>query len=329
MPKVKRKPKSVQIHLDADFLIYAAGFAAQKTHLALVPHDAVEPAVRFEGNATSSARDKLKAWTADITKDTPDFKLEEWGHVYERIEVEPLENALHTVKLQLHKLLERVEGKFGLQPELGVYLTGTGNFREKIATIRPYKGNRPPWHRPRLYREIRQYLVQQWGAQVIHDQEADDEVAIRQTQAEQEGRPSVIVGIDKDLWQVPGWHYSTLKDAFARVSPALGLRLFYRQLLTGDQTDNIGGVYRLGEVKAKKLIEPGMTEPTMLTVCKDAYQASLDKYGAERCGYADAAEALAENANLLWLRRRPGETFWQALLERLDGPAPDWAKGAA
>ena len=297
MAKTK-KPKTIQVHLDADYLVYQAGFSAQHTSYLLVDDGAAV-------NEYSKAED-VKAAMATFAKEGRDLShFVKW----ERTEVEPSENALHTCKLQINDIVEQVEGKFGLKADLSLYLTGTGNFREKIATIRPYKGNRPPWAKPRLYRELRQYMVDVWGAKVIHDQEADDEVAIQQTHAIAEGKPSVICGIDKDLWQVPGWHYSTNKRGFARISPQLGLRLFFRQVLSGDATDNIGGVYKLGAVKAKRLIEPGMSLADMERVCLGAYQASLDKYGHEKCGYARADDALLENVNLLWLRRRQDEWY--------------------
>lgn len=301
MAKTKRKakPKVIKVHLDADYLAYSAGFAAQHTDYMLT-HEG--KAVGQYGKA-DEVKEALKLYEAE---GKPVAEFLKW----ERITVEPVENALHTIKVQIKDILEQVEGKFpGLTPELCLYLTGTGNFREKIATIKPYKGNRPPWHKPRLYRECRAYMVNAWGAVVVHDQEADDEVVIQQIAANEAGIPSVIVGIDKDLWQCPGWHYSTSKRGFARISPAMGLRLFYRQVLTGDATDNIGGVYRLGKVKAKAMILPGMAQPEMHDICLRAYADSVEKYGPEKCGYAVAAEALAENVDLLWLRRRPDQWF--------------------
>jgi hypothetical protein len=304
VPPRKKVKKKIEVLLDSDALVYSAGFAAQHTFRVLADETLESVLGPFK------SAEEVKACLALPANEGTTYLQ------YERIEVEPLENALHTVKLQINRLLERVKEKTGLEPELRAFLTGTGNFREIIATIRPYKGNRPPWHKPRLYREIRQYLIDQWGAQVIHGQEADDEVCIRQTTAEAEKRPSIIVGIDKDLWQCPGWHYCTSKDAFARISPALGLRLFYRQVLSGDATDNVAGVYKIGGKKAKDLIQPGMTEPEMYAACHQAYAASLDKYGAEKCGYSDAVAALAENAELVWMRRAYGVGYQAAYAER-------------
>lgn len=314
MARRKKKDNGkIEVLLDGDYLAYSAGFAAQHTYrLLLNTPQGVNPGVDSVLVGVYDSADDLKAATAEQADKPGGGALTIW----ERTEVEPVENALHTVKLQINRLLERVKEKTGREPELKAFLTGTGNFREILATIKPYKGNRSPFHRPRLYREIREYMVDRWGAEVIHGQEADDEVCIRQTAAAREGRASVIVGIDKDLWQCPGLHYSTMKDAFAEVSPALGLRMFYRQVLTGDATDNIGGVYRCGEKKAAELITPDMTEAQMYAVCLAAYEASIEKYGAERCGYADAREALLENCQLLWMRREYGETFLEALEKR-------------
>jgi len=57
-----------------------------------------------------------------------------------------------------------------------IILSGPGNFRDSIATIKPYKGNRDPTHIPVHYSAIRQYMIDQYCAVVIHGREADDEV---------------------------------------------------------------------------------------------------------------------------------------------------------
>lgn len=73
--------------------------------------------------------------------------------------------------------------------------------------------------------------------------EADDGLAIAQTYFNSIGVHSVIVSEDKDLLQVTGWHYNTNKSLEPMyVDDAKGHEYLWRQVITGDKTDNIPGV---------------------------------------------------------------------------------------
>jgi len=103
-----------------------------------------------------------------------------------------------------------------------VYLTGEGNFREEIAQRRPYKEDRKDAEKPVLYEAIGSYLVDEWAAIVVNGMEADDALAIEQTNSlaysciegtddyvlDPEFCDTIICTLDKDLRQVEGWHYS-------------------------------------------------------------------------------------------------------------------------
>jgi hypothetical protein len=307
----KRKPTVVAL-IDADYLEYSAGFAGQHTyHLLTSGDDAIIGS--FEDAPSRKAAEE--AWVA---KGGDPASLQRW----ERTEVEPVENVLHSTKKMLQSIEERVAEKFKANVEPRVFLTGSGNFRERIATIRPYKGNRKPWHKPRLQREIRDYMVKNWRATVVYDQEADDEVCIQQSSAlSASGAPmTIICGIDKDLLQCPGWHYDAGKDAFAHISEAQGTVQFYKQLLTGDTTDNVGGCYKMGAKAASDMIAAAKQAmegqdleklaPFLYREVLQAYEHSIQKYGPDT-GYEKlgAAGAVLENGRLLWLRRFYGETW--------------------
>jgi hypothetical protein len=85
--------------------------------------------------------------------------------------------------------------------------------------------------------------------------EADDLIGMWQS-----GGKAIGVTIDKDLKQVPGWNwypqvdpaepraeimYTSLEDAD---------KAFYKQWITGDSTDNIPGVWKVGPAKAEKMM---------------------------------------------------------------------------
>lgn len=197
--------------------------------------------------------------------------------------------ALGNVKECLAKFAEMFDGS-----KMRVFLTGDGNFREQVATLLPYKGNRDDLHKPKYYKEIKQYMIHNWNAEVIHGQEADDALAITQYQTKDDS--TVIISIDKDLDQIPGWHYNFVKEELYYLDEEFAdTRLFF-QMLTGDRTDNIPGIRGIGDVKAKKIIYEDCRGD--VDKMRDAVKALYQKeYGPAWEG------AYWEVANLLWMRR--------------------------
>ena len=177
-----------------------------------------------------------------------------------------------------------------------LFLTGKVNFRNDIAVTAPYKGNRKDVKKPKHLPLLREYLQTAWAASVSDGQEADDDIAIRATEL---GDDCIIVSIDKDFMQVPGWHYNFVKKEKKYVTPEEGLRFFYKQILTGDNADNIKGIHRVGDVKATKMLADAKTEQELYACCVEAM-------GADR---------VLENARLLWLRRQPNQ-LWEPPIEK-------------
>lgn len=178
-----------------------------------------------------------------------------------------------------------------------LFLTGKTNFRNEVAVTVPYKGNRKDVKKPKHLPLLREYLQTAWGASVSDGQEADDDIAIRATEL---GEESIIVSIDKDFMQVPGWHYNFVKKVKKHVTPEEGLRFFYKQILMGDSADNIKGIFRVGEKKATKMLAELKTE-------QQFYQCCVEGLGEER---------VLENARLLWLRRYPNQ-MWEPPSEKV------------
>jgi 5'-3' exonuclease len=64
------------------------------------------------------------------------------------------------------------------------------------------------------------------------------------------------VTVDKDLRQIPGWHWNPDKETDPiLVSQEDADRFFYQQWITGDTTDNIWGLWKFGPAKAKKILD--------------------------------------------------------------------------
>lgn len=172
------------------------------------------------------------------------------------------------------------------------FITGKTNFRFETAVTHPYKGNRKQLEKPAHYEALREKLIS-LGATVSENQEADDDVGIASTQYE-----GWIVHVDKDLDQLPGWHYNPVKREEYFVTPEQGLRSFYTQLLTGDRVDNIAGLYGIGPVKAAKILKGCEGEQALYRAVVGAYKAA-----------EETPERLLENGRLLWLSRYQGQRW--------------------
>ena len=177
--------------------------------------------------------------------------------------------------------------------EYEVYLTGSGNFRYDIAKSFPYKGNRSGVEKPIHLSVTRERLISKWGAVVSEGEEADDLIAIAATYY---GPDTVVASIDKDMLQIPCRHFNFATGVWTTVTEFEGLRSFYKQILTGDRADNIIGLYRVGPVKAEKMLQGCNDE-------KSLWEAVLKAYDGDK-------ERAVENARLLWLRREKGE-IWE------------------
>lgn len=222
-------------------------------------------------------------------------------------EDDPVSFALHSVKVMVQDILDSCGAKNGI-----VYLTGSDNYRNQHAHPDfPYKGNRKDSKKPRHLGAIRDYMVEHMDAVVAEGEEADDLLGIG---AVQHGHG--IATLDKDLNGIEGYHYNWKKKDVYMVSPESADIFFYKQLLTGDATDNIPGLYKMVGVKAtQKVIEPLYeleTPEKMYAYVRDQYLIGYDKVGM--C--PDEREQTVDNwlshiGKCLWIRREAGE-LWDA-----------------
>lgn len=200
--------------------------------------------------------------------------------------------ALGNVKSTMKEVIERFDGD-----SMRVFITGSGNFREQLATILPYKGNRDPTHKPKYYRDIKQYLIDVWKAEVIHGREADDALGCTQWAAKE--RDTVICTIDKDLDMIPGHHYNFVKNEYYYVQKPWADCFLFWQMLVGDRTDNIPGINKIGKVRADALYEESGGD--VLKFREIVRQKYREQYGA------DWERAYREVGGLLWIQREEGE----------------------
>lgn len=198
--------------IDGDVVVYNAGFASD-----------------------SAAKAELKSRLGG-NPDAYDDYVARHGAPHE-----PLAYCLHGV----NKKLQSIENAVGATSRT-IFLSHPLNRRE---TLYPeYKANRADEHKPYWYEEIKDFLLDKQGAVYAEPgDEADDALGIAAMQDEN----SVVCSVDKDLDMIPSKHYNWSKNNIDKgvyeTSDPECLRAFYAQLITGDSTDNIPGVFkRLG-----------------------------------------------------------------------------------
>jgi DNA polymerase-1 len=129
-------------------------------------------------------------------------------------------------------------------------------------------------HTPEALPEAEQYVRTLGTPLSVPRLEADDLMGMMASSGK-----AIAVTIDKDLRSVPGWHWNPDKEeAPVLVDEALADRNFYTQWLTGDSTDNVPGIWKLGPKKAATLLDstPPQNWPALVLA---TYEQKKDKDG--------------------------------------------------
>lgn len=289
--------------IDGDPLVYRAAWACQKTKYMVVNLLEGEEIQKYDTKAQM-----IKEHGKDIPEianldTTPLTDIEDPYEVlrdgnpfcfYRYEEFSPESHMKHTIKCMIQDIITATNAG-----EYTLYLTGKGNFRESEATLKQYKGNRMGKSKPVLYQAAREYMEQSFAAEVITGMEADDALSIAHYQEWKRCRGSrndsetVMVTIDKDLRQIPGWFYdlnayasetkpedrepvwiTELGEVKATAKKAVisGLRGFYAQMLLGDVCDHIPGVKGYGPIKAAKIVNACNTEEELYNAILEVYR---------------------------------------------------------
>ena len=204
-------------------------------------------------------------------------------------------------------LIRRIQYEVDAQ-DVQVYLGGSRNFRDEIWA--GYKANRTQ-PKPNHLSNVRAAISGVFKTEICDGIEADDGLAINATRV---GEHAVIATIDKDLLQVPGWHYqwefggttSTGKQwnrpaVFQFISPFMGLRRFYNQLILGDGADNIPGFDGKTRSTCPQFIQKLMLPLEDMTTEKEMYDYVCTLY--------TDMNIMHRNAQLLYILREEG-VYW-------------------
>jgi len=152
------------------------------------------------------------------------------------------EETTHTTDCMINNICSQVEAT-----DYKIYLSDTYTFRDDLPNI-DYKGNRNN-PKPYWYYAIRNYLLNNHGAEIGLDIEADDMMGIHQTDK------TIICSIDKDLLQIPGRHFNWKSKEYKNITEQQGDMFKWRQVLSGDPIDNIPGLPKIGKQKAYNFVK--------------------------------------------------------------------------
>lgn len=251
--------------IDGDVLVYAGGFASDAAaKKAVIAEMGLSTPLDEQGKARLQAR------------------IDAMGPIHE-----PLAYCLNGVRTMIDNIVKTAEAD-----TFQIIVSHPVNFREQI--YEPYKANRNTAHKPFWYAEIQDYLFERGAVYSNEGDEADDALGIGLYSATE---PTILCSIDKDLDQVPGLHYNWSKlrreEGVYTISPLEGDQFFYQQLLTGDSTDNIPGMFKkLGKKAMPKILAPlsAMFHP------RDMYDYVMSIYNGD-------TEFVHMIAQLLWIKR--------------------------
>ena len=279
------------VNIDGDVICYAAGFASQANEF------------HVEGDVFETKK--------EAEKFCDQYQLEH-DIIDKRIIPEPIEFCLSTVK----RMVKNIMDKSG-STSYTVVLSGANNFRVSAATIQGYKANRSGTDKPIHYNAIRTYITEVLQHVVVDGEEADDYLSYRAV-----SHNETIATIDKDLDNTSGWHYNWNCGRLYHVSERDADAHFWVQVLTGDPTDNIAGLYRLTGSKASKAmkleVQDAYDYKAMRKVVLETYARAFEKLANQmEVDYVTDEELhriVSETGLLLWMRRQPDEmwsTAWQ------------------
>ena len=134
-----------------------------------------------------------------------------------------------------------------------------------------YKANRKGLEKPAFFNELRDYLINKWLFVHHPGLEADDIISI----IARKHPEAMVCSMDKDLQQIPGLHFNPRTKQVKDVTKSEAELLLWRQVITGDSTDNIKGIPGKGpkfvDVLFKDVTEDSRLYDTVLNTYVDNF----------------------------------------------------------
>lgn len=260
------------------------------------------------------------------------YSIQKYNKDTDILEVEPLKHALYNVNSMIKYCLK----ESGTTNYRG-FLTSSDKSNYRFTLYKYYKENRVkcaiecgdphPYdcheklghklrsEKPYWYKEIQEFLVSRWKAEVISGEEADDacsytHCSYNNYSFDKDVYNSIVWSFDKDFNNIPGWHGNYTKKEIYYVSEIEALRNFYLQILTGDTSDGIPRIKKGWKQKeTERFINNTSKESELREIVLQAIQKTISDTGCESECEEKANNIMRDRARLVWLRRKPNEMW--------------------
>ena len=198
-------------------------------------------------------------------------------HSIEKEFIEDVSTMKKVIRAEAMGMVEDFESKIG-DPIIYCFSGKSYNtFRYKVGFQKEYKGSRKEQKlsieeiklKAELMNEAMTSIINEKVCLIFDDLEADDILSMLQSEH------TYIFSNDKDLKQIPGFHFDIEKGCIYEITQDEAVRNLALQLLTGDSTDDIAGINGIGPVKAKKILE----EVSPKNMISRVFKIYREKYG--------------------------------------------------
>lgn len=183
-------------------------------------------------------------------------------------------------------------------------------FRYHLAVEKEYKGNRK---KEELYEgadtdthRFMNKIIEKYNSLLFSDLEADDIVSVLQ-----DPHNTYIVSKDKDLFQIPGYHYDWMKNQIYEITNEQALLHLSKQIIKGDSTDNIGAIPGMGDKKTDEFI-------MSLGPNVKVFMNSILSLYCQKFGIFEGVDRFSETVQLVKMRRDRGEWFRSKYIKMYD-----------
>tara|TARA_R110002051_G_scaffold88619_4_gene156040 strand:+ start:124 stop:816 length:693 start_codon:yes stop_codon:yes gene_type:complete len=157
-------------------------------------------------------------------------------------------------------IISYLEECFEVEKVIG-FANAKGNYRKIIS--KTYKANRTK-PKPKLWKELKEIIVDQYSMKQAFAMETDDLVASYWRRLSKEhGRENVmIVSLDKDYKQLPAliYNYHSNHQCVYDISKESARFNFYASMITGDPADNVNYCKGYGIKYAQKVLKDCKTK---------------------------------------------------------------------
>lgn len=177
-------------------------------------------------------------------------------------------------------------------------------FRNAVTQEKKYKGNRNKGEDPYFYTNkfddmayIYEYINSRYQTLFVDDLEADDILAMVQNEN------TFIYSEDKDLKQVPGWHWDQEQNQIIPITQDDAMWNLISQLVKGDGGDGIPGLKAFGDVAVLKFDQEVLVKNLDIN---GAINLAISKY-TDKLGIYKGYDTFVEMWTLLNMRTNRGE----------------------